>query len=876
MKAIHLLAGAAVAALAQAAPAWAQDSAVEEVVVTGSRIRGVETVGSNVVSLGAEEIARQPSATVHDLLKQVPQIQGFGYDPSSAVVSGTSGTNTTRGSALNLRGLGPQATLVLLDGRRLPASGVNGTYIDPTSIPAIALDRIEVVADGASAVYGSDAVAGVVNFIVRKNFTGARTQVRLGWADGYETRQFGQLFGHDWGSGHAMIALEHSQNTNLNGAERDYVRSDLRPFGGRDFRGTQCSPGNILVGSTPYAIPAGGVTPATAGQLVAGTRNRCETFRLGDILPEQERNSVVLYAEQNLTESVSVFLEGLYTKRDYVANAIQQGSSSVVATLSVPRTNPFFVAPPGTNPTSVNVEHFFGPELGVLRQHGYFRTTHLAGGFRFELPGEWSGDLTGFYGRTDEAQDTQRILPAALTAALNSTDPATAFNPFGGPNRPEVLAAINSGVFNPYARNTLAGAEVQANGPVWELPGGLMRLAVGAEYVNYGLGAGSRQGDAANPSRLFLYTSRYQKAAFAELFVPIFGDANAAPGLRRLDLSLAYRWDDYSDVGSTSNPKVGVTWSPIEGLLLKGTYGTSFRAPLLQDLQLLRGGAALIVSTVPDPLSPTGTSTGLAVNAGNPNLTPEEATNWAFTFDYQPPAVPGLRLSATWFSIDYDNQVSNPPRGSQTLLDPNYQFLVTRNPTEAQIQAWLAQGLRINGIRPPVVAWLQNAQTQNLGGTKVRGVDFDASYRWDTELGEFNVGVNGSYTHTFKVKITPVAPELEQVGAINFPLRLRSRVFAGWNRGPMTAQVTWNHADDYKNPLTSPTQKIDDFDTVDVHLGYEFEDTGRRWLDGLSISLDAQNLFDADPPFVDLEGGWDPGQASAVGRFVAVTLAKTW
>ncbi|HVF17717.1 MAG TPA: TonB-dependent receptor plug domain-containing protein, partial [Steroidobacteraceae bacterium] len=301
-------------------------AAVEEVLVTGSRIRGAGgPVGSDVIAIGAEQIQRQPAATITEYLRKVPQLQGFGVDASSSVVQGTGGTNTTRGSALNLRGLGPQATLTLIDGKRLTYSGVSGNYVDPTAIPSIAIERIEVVADGSSAVYGSDAVAGVANFILRKEFDDIQVRGRIGSADDYTLRQYSGIGGTTWDTGSFVLAYEHSEHGNLNGGERSYILSDLRSFGGRDNRNSQCSPGNIVVGGTSYAIPSGGVTAATAGNLAPNTRNLCENLRYGDILPSEERDSGYVYITQDLSDTVSVNVQGLITSRDYVAKAVQQG-----------------------------------------------------------------------------------------------------------------------------------------------------------------------------------------------------------------------------------------------------------------------------------------------------------------------------------------------------------------------------------------------------------------------------------------------------------------------------------------------------------------------------------------------------------------------
>lgn len=243
---------AAANADAEPAPATDQATAQSEIIVTGSRIRGVAPVGSNIIQVDAEQLARQPTATITDFLRKVPQIQGFGVDASSATTQGTGGTNTTRGSAINLRGLGTQATLTLLDGQRLPSSGVSGNYVDPNSIPAISIERVEVVADGASAIYGSDAVAGVVNFITRKDYDGVLVRGRYGIANNYWLGQAGIVVGKRWSTGGFAFSFEHSESDNLNGGERDYVRSDLRAFGGHDYRNSQCNPGNLIVAGVPY------------------------------------------------------------------------------------------------------------------------------------------------------------------------------------------------------------------------------------------------------------------------------------------------------------------------------------------------------------------------------------------------------------------------------------------------------------------------------------------------------------------------------------------------------------------------------------------------------------------------------------------------
>lgn len=844
----------------------------EGIVVTGSRIRGVAPVGSSVIALGAEQLARQPTATVSDFMRKIPQVQGFGIDASSPTISGQGGTNTTRGSSINLRGLGPGATLTLVDGVRLPNSGVSGNYVDPNAIPSIAIERVEVVADGASAIYGSDAVAGVVNFITRKDYDGLMARGRYGFADGYWVAQAGLIGGRRWSTGGIAISYEHSESDNLNGGERDYIRSDLREFGGGDFRNSQCNPGTIVVGGVPYAIPTSGVTPATASLLIPNTRNFCENLRFGDVLPSENRDSVIINAHQEILPGLTLRGQVLYSDREYNAKALQQGSTSNLVNLSVPIANPYFVRPVGSTATSVTVEYDFTREFGLINQYGYTKTRRYSAELEWKITPDWEATIGGFLGKDSSAQITPRVDSTALTTALRSTNPATAFNPFGGTNSKAVLDSIFVGIFNPYADNRTRGADLNVNGKLFSIDGGDVRLAVGAEYIRYTIGGGSAIGNRDFPTKLFQFQERNQKSIYGELFIPLVGSQNATGGIERLEISMAHRNDYYSDVGSTSNPKIGINWSPLDGLMLKGSYGTSFRAPNLQDLPLLRTGAGLAVVTWLDPLSPSGSSVGLSLNAGNPDLRPESAKTWSGTIEWKPNSIPGFNASATYFSIDYRDVIGFPPRTANSLLDPNYAFAVTRNPSDSLIQSYLNQGFTIAGVRPPTIAFFYNGQARNLGSIYNDGIDFSLAYDTDTSFGNLSFGLNGTYVMNYDVAITQLAPPVEQADFINYPIDFRARGSLGWSNNGASAEVTVNYLDGYKNNLSTPVQNVSSFTTVDLHLGYAFGDEGL--LGGLSMNVSATNVFDRRAPFVNIQNGFDPGQASALGRYITFTVAK--
>ena len=317
IRLVLLAAGGAAApltALAQEpAPAAAN---VDEIIVTGSRIRGSEAVGSPVTEVSREDIDLSAPLTTAALLQKLPQVFNLGVSENSRGQSGGSG-NITYGSAVNLRGIGPYSTLTLLDGHRAVPQGTTGFAVDPSIVPTLALERVEVVADGASALYGSDAIAGVVNLIPRRYFDGFEISLRGAQGDEYDEQQLGAIGGFDWSSGHVMLAYEHSNHSNLNGTDREFFRGDQTARGGRDFRVVQCNPGNIVVAGVSYAIPASGVTPATANQLAPGTTNRCDNAQYQDLLPAQERDSVMATFNQNLGERVEFFGDVFWTERTF-------------------------------------------------------------------------------------------------------------------------------------------------------------------------------------------------------------------------------------------------------------------------------------------------------------------------------------------------------------------------------------------------------------------------------------------------------------------------------------------------------------------------------------------------------------------------------
>lgn len=851
----------------------AAEQGSETIVVTGSRIRGIAPVGAPTVALGRAEITTSTASTVADFLKEVPQVVGTGIDESSFTTS-VAASNVSRATAINLRGLSPVATLVLVDGHRVTQSGTAGAFVDTSVIPTIALQRVEVVADGASAIYGSDAVAGVVNLIVRRDFTGAETAVRVNVADGYQRNQFSQLLGHRWDSGNAMFAYEYTDNDSLNSRERrNFYSQDQRARGGSDFRQSTCHPGNILVNGVSYALPqsiAG--QPISPSSLAPNTRNLCDNA-ITDIIPEQKRHSAIFSVSQELTDRIRLNAGGYYSRKTFEPQFAAQGSVTSLATLTVPNTNAFYVLPAGVTATRVTVERSFVDEAGLRSADGISETYSGTTDLEIDLAGDWRMQVAGSWGQNYDHTFSRTIYTPALTAALASSDPATALNPFGPGTNPSVIDGIFVGQFTPEGRNTMAAAEVRADGGLFDLPGGTVRLAAGSEYRRNSLSTRTTRGTVAAPLEDIGYNDRDVTSGYAEVFVPIVGTPNARTGLRRLSLSLAARYDDYSDFGSTSNPKLGITWEPTESLELRGSWGTSFRAPGLSDLR--PPGQANVSSTSIDPLSPTGQSRGITIRAGNPDLGPEEARTYTLGGKWTPVSLPDLSLDLTYFNIDYDNQIATPFGASPLQQEAIYADVITRNPTPEQVQAVLDNGLPLSGVLPPVIEYIIDARPMNRGITDARGFDLQARYQWLFDgMGSLSWRTTGTYFTKYDTQLTPSAPVLERVNTIDYPLRFRARSDLNWAVDDLGVGLAVNYSSRYKDTSFTPNRDIDSYLTVDLNGSYEF--AGDSGLSGLTLSLNIANVLDEDPPFVNQTSGYDGGKASPYGRLFSIGLTKSW
>jgi len=850
-----LLGGSSLMALLVPTAAFAQDAGSEDgedaaIVVTGSRISGIEPVGSPVIGLSRDDIELSTASTTTELLSELPQVFNFGATDASFTSANNQNANRTFGTGINLRGLGTESTLTLLDGRRLPAAGTQSQFFDPSVIPTMAIARLEVLADGSSGIYGSDAVGGVVNILLRKDFDGVEAMGRVRFADGFEEYQAGLAIGKTWSTGSIMVAGEYNDRGALKASERDFYTDNLTPFGGPDLRSLFSAPGNVTVGGVSYSIPTGDGENLTPADFAAGTRNLQSVYLGADALPAQERYSVAATFQQEITSNFEIYAQGFYAERDGVLTTAPLNAQFVV-----PETNPFFVNP-GLAGQPVSVSYSFlnelGPEMSPSSQQAY----HITAGLNADFGGGWSGNAFYAYGHDKERSLTRNLgqgpAGAALAAALADPNPATAFNPFSSTGN-NSLATITPfvGSFRVDTDYGIHEYGASVDGPVFELPGGEVRVALGVarQEINFK--------DLAPFQTDF---DRKINSVFGEVFIPVIGGDGP-----ELNVSAALRYDDYNDVGDTLNPKFGVTFRPVESLTLRGSYGTSFRAPTLSDTGLPFNQFRQFVD------SDNTLRNVLFTRGGNPDLVPEEATTWSLGADWEPVSVPGINLSVTYYNVDYTNRIATPGNNFLALQLPELAPIVNRNPTDAELNAIISQGLF---SRPPSPAELAttvivDGRKVNLGANKTDGLEFIGSYEADADWGAWRVGFNATKILSFDRSIITGSPLRDVLNTINNPAGFIARAYAGAEVSGFSATVYANHYGGYDNDSVAPVQDVPSHTEFDLALRYTLEQAFFR--DGITFSLDVQDIFDNDPPYVQNGNlAFDPNAHSPIGRTIAV------
>ncbi|MEO8115489.1 MAG: TonB-dependent receptor, partial [Phenylobacterium sp.] len=561
--------------------------------------------------------------------------------------------------------------------------------------------------------------------------------------------------GHNWSSGNLLVAYEAYRRDDLPAsARKSSASSDLRPLGGTDHRDTFSYPGNIVRTdpATGGIVPFWGIPPGQSGvglrpgDFQAGAINRFNQNAGVDVLPGQRRQSAYLALRQSLTPDLELSGDVRYGFRK-----VKSATNGATSTLTVGRNNPFFVSPNGA--ATNQIQYAFLGLVGPRFTHAGVQSLSTSLGAELQLPGDWRANGYGAFAQEIiESTQSEGVNSLILAEALGNApdNPLTAysaardgfFNPFAATpagNSAAAIAAITSGFTKTRYRSNVESADLDADGTVFRLPGGPVKLAAGLQARRETfLNTGSSFSSAPAPTPLTTFDAQLQvAAAFAEVRIPLVGPDNARPGLQSLAVSGALRAEHYSDFGQTVNPRVSVEWSPMSGVKVRGTYGQSFRAPALVELY---GGQ--VYSQLAVPLNGQTVRT-LAKQGSNPGLGPETATSWTFGADFEPAALPGLRLAATWFQTDFENRIDRPlasaPRAS-ILTDPRLAPFVQRiTPATSAADLVLINGLLADPLfnasqgvfLPTEYVAVTDLRYVNTSGLKVRGIDLQAAYGRD-------------------------------------------------------------------------------------------------------------------------------------------------
>jgi iron complex outermembrane recepter protein len=853
---------------------------VDVVRITGTYVSDEPPIGEEIISASRQDIEATGAATPADFLRTLPQV--FGGGPNQDTHIGAEAlTNSGLGVGVNLRGLGARATLVLLNGRRIAPSGTAGEFVDIENIPLSAIDRIDILPDSASAMFGADAIGGVVNFVLRDKLDGAETILRGGSGTHGDLQEylFSQSFGKAWNGGHALIALEFYDRGPLSASDRAYAVSDLRSFGGGNFNTAQTNPGNIINRATgqTWAIPAGqNGTRLTAADLIPGTVNLQNQYLGAEIIPDQKRWTLYGTGRQELTDRMSVFTDVLVGHRE--ASEMHGGFGGE---FPVPSTNPFYVNPlGGTGP--VRVDYNFGPDLGPTGETVGIDTLNATLGVDFDV-GPWTVKAYGAYAREKQNQLIGgQVNYPALAAALADPDPLTAFNPFGAgsnTNAATLQAIRTDDRF--WLSSQLKSLDVTADGPIGTVAGIPLKLALGADWreeslqttvISPGITASGSSSD----------LGRKVISGFGQLVAPVFGDRNALPGLRRLDLSAALRYEDYTTFAHATSPKYGIVWSPFDGVSFRGSWSRGIRPPTLVDLDDSHNSAQF-VPVVTDPKAPGGQTTALAWLGNNASVQPERAQSWTVGLDLAPQALPGVTLDLTYFRTTFKDRIQDTLYTPNVLSDPSYAAIVTRSPSTAQIDyicnhAVYLQGTSDQCMNLPVGA-VVDLRVRNLARALTEGIDFNAGYEHPAPLGQLNFTLSGTWLREFSQAQLPSMPLTSLLNTQNEPINLRFRATGGWQYRGWGALAAANFTNSYRDTGSIPERRVDSWTTIDLQLRYDFSDAARYGLRGTRIELNARNVFNTDPPFLNNQVtyiGYDQENADPYGRLLSLQLTKKW
>jgi iron complex outermembrane receptor protein len=818
--------------------------------VTGSRIKRDHLQGSAPVDMiSAPDIELSGAQTLGQLLRRLPAVSG--NPTSTAISNGGNGTATA-----TLRGLPASSTLVLINGRRVANDGLGGESVDLNSIAPAAVERIEVLKDGASAIYGSDAIAGIVNVILKRDFYGAMLEQYYGTSEQGDGEAVTTTFQYGTGfrNGSFFMTASYFSEGEIHSRERSISASaDGRSRGGSDRRSS--------------ATPAARVTRADGSVVTRDTTTGAYRDANGEdlfnyplytsSLVPSERKYVYATGSYDFSESLTGTLEGSYTETRSQANLaptpVFTGFEQIPLSVAADNIhNPF-------GETITDLRRRF-TELGARRQDNNTEVERLAavlqglhGGWDWELSYSWSKSKARELSRgLVNAKNLQRGIGPAAGCQGAAVDACVPINLFGAPGsidaqQLEFLDVTGKVI----GESSLGSLSFTAARKLGELPHGAIDFALGMEYRDETTSKKpdtliANMGTIGTDNLAPTHGSRNVTEIYGESITPVWRSADQQV---KLDFEVAVRYSRYSDFGDITNPKYGLRFQLSPALLFRATHAQGFRAPSL--LELYQGATEAHAMLFDPCILPenAGTLPGcaqqadpgryqyLTITSGNPRLNPEKSRSYGVGVVWTPGNAPGFSATADYFDIE-----------TSQVVDSSAQFILSQNAQFGEFEDRVVRDQRGN---------LQqvSAIKVNVGERRVQGIDFGLNYRLPKrDWGQLSTGLSLAYMDEYTLQLDNDAPTINLSGSFRDPQAEGAGALPKWkgNFGVQWARQRWRGSYDLHFvsglkevvPNTTSNRLIRNWLVHDVQFSYLF-----TVLNGLRMAMGVDNLLDSDPPF---------------------------
>ena len=842
-----------------ALPAFAQDAAqpMQRVEITGSSIKRVAAETANPLSvIKAEEFIKQGLTTAQEALSRIPSNQ-TSMGSGNVVGGNTSGLPTGGMASADLRGLGGDKTLVLLNGRRLANHPYDTASVDLNMIPLSALDRVEVLRDGASAIYGTDAIGGVVNFITKRavNTTTITAEVVRPRKPGADEERvnvssgFGELDADGW---NVFGVLDWHRQQKLTSQQRAFSQTGIVPSRGLNVTSGTTFPGNYFDAATGKAGNPGyaaGCNPPFSVPKAGGTTCRQDYTRLIDDLPDQEQLAAYLHANLKVADGHMLGLEFLHSQ-----NKVQSRTAPPPQTgLVLPATSKYYPAGVSGQPLSVNwrpleagqrtIDSKGVADRFVASLEGIVAGWDYRGGLSHAIS-KSSEDFVGGY--VQDRSFAAGVFNGILNPFALQDDAGRAYL---------ATTALRGQVQSAKVKNT--ALDFKASRDLMPMGGGQMAVAVGAELrrenanFNVNQAIASQASSSGLSGSLPKSGSRNIQALFAELNVPM---------TKEIEMQLAARFDRYSDVGNTTNPKVAIRYQPSPAFLLRASASTGFRAPTLfeknappskNDTNDSYNDPILCPGGVPQPNANPLRDCDLQqfkLQGGNANLKPEKSRSFSFGTVFAP--VAQVSFAADYWNIKLKDKIAALPEQSIYADYPKYKALFLRNP---------------DGSPYAIEDFLNN-----LGEVHTDGIDISASWRAPkASYGGLSVSLEGTWVHQYEYQNERNGEFVQNVARyadLGAVFRWQHTLSLAWSQGPWGANLSNSYKTGYvdQNFVAAQfTNRVSSYSLWNISGSY----TGIK---GVTLLAGVKNLFDKEPPFTNqgtmFQKGYDPRYTDPIGR----------